>query len=212
MITGFLTIGILQAFAVILPGPDFAMVVKNTLGDSRRTGFYTAAGITAGILFHMTYCLLGLALIIQKTPLLFDFIKYLGAGYLIFIGIKTLTSSSTEATMNTPSSTLKIVRANPLSPIQAFSQGLLCNMLNPKAALFFLGVFTLAINPKTPKIIQTAYAIEIMAITFLWFTSLSFLLSHEQFTPKIQSFQGMISKMMGVLLIFFGARLALVCF
>src|SRR5580700_10080824 len=94
MITGYLTIGILQTLAVIAPGPDFAVVVKNTLTHSRRAGIITALGISCGVLFHMSYCLFGLAFMIKTNPLLFNIIKYIGCGYLVYIGIKAILHKS----------------------------------------------------------------------------------------------------------------------
>jgi RhtB (resistance to homoserine/threonine) family protein len=203
MITGFLTIGILQALAVISPGPDFALVVKNTLNYSRRIGILTALGITSGVLFHLSYCLLGLAFIISKSLWLFNFIKYTGAAYLIYIGLKGLLDKG-EAAKNHNR------HLHPfLSGWTIFRQGLFCNMLNPKASLFFLGVFTLVIHPGTPVHIQLLYALEIMGITFLWFAALSYLLTHSIVQSRLAIFQKIITKLMGILLIFFGVQLAL---
>jgi RhtB (resistance to homoserine/threonine) family protein len=210
MITGFLTIGLLQTLAVIAPGPDFAIVVKNTLNLSRRAGILTTLGITCGVLFHLSYCLLGLAILLHQYPFLFTLVKFLGCGYLIYIGFKEVFHSPTNSQ---PTSLSQKTSTAPcyLSYSQAFRQGLFCNMLNPKAALFFISLFTLVISPNTSHYIQLSYGFEILLITFIWFISLSFLLSHQQIAPRIRRFQGVISKAMGILLIFFGARLAFVC-
>jgi len=210
MITGFLTIGILQTLAVICPGPDFAIVVKNTLNFSRRAGIITTLGITSGILFHLTYCLLGFAILLHKFPFLFTIVKFLGCGYLIYVGICELLSSPPPAPSSGDNQNIT-ASSQQFSYQQVFRQGLLCNMLNPKAALFFIGLFTLVVNPTTPHYVQISYGIEILIITFLWFFTLSFLLSHHQIAPRIRRFQGVISKAMGLLLIIFGARLAFVC-
>jgi RhtB (resistance to homoserine/threonine) family protein len=206
MITGFLTIGILQTFAVISPGPDFALIVKNTLSYSRKIGILSALGITSGILFHMIYCLLGFAVIIHQSLILFNIFKYLGAGYLIYIGIKELLNQKPHAEDNFYTEKYTI------SGLSAFRQGLLCNMLNPKAALFFLGLFTLVISPTTPFFHQAIYVLEILAITFIWFSSLTLLLTHPEIAGRIQRFQPIITKLMGILLIGFGATLALLDF
>ena len=93
MIHQFITIGILMLFTAMLPGPDFALVTKNTLFYSRRAGILTTCGIACAVIIHMSYCILGAAIIIAKSPLLFGFIKYAGAGYLSYIGIKTFFST-----------------------------------------------------------------------------------------------------------------------
>jgi RhtB (resistance to homoserine/threonine) family protein len=202
MLGGFFTIGVLQLLAVISPGPDFAIIVKNTLAYSRRIGIVTTIGITAGVMFHLSYCLLGLAIIISQSIMLFTFVKYLGAGYLIFVGLKSLivkTSSNCTPIAHSQSA---------LSAGKAFRQGLLCNLLNPKATLFFLGLFTLVVNPHTSLTIQFGYALEIIIITFTWFTLLAMLLTQPAVQRRLSGFQNIINKVIGALLIVFGSELA----
>lgn len=75
MVSLFFTIGFLMLFAVMLPGPDFALVTKNTLLHSRRAGVFTTLGIGTANLIHMTYCSLGLAIVIANSLFLFSVIK-----------------------------------------------------------------------------------------------------------------------------------------
>jgi len=206
MITGFFTIGLLQTLAVISPGPDFAMVVRNTLAYSRRTGIFTTAGITTGVTFHLSYCLLGFAVLIHHTPFLFNIVKFAGSAYLIYIGFKELFSK------NGTSLTTEKTPGNMPSDLQAFHMGLFCNLLNPKVALYFIGLFTLVISADTPLAIQLSYGLEILLLTFLWFFSLTMMLTHPKIEPKLKSFQKIISRLMGVLLILFGTRLAMIHF
>src|SRR5580658_8331862 len=92
MLTQFVTIGILMLFSVMLPGPDFALVTKNTFLHSRRSGLFTSLGIGAAILVHITYCALGLAFVIANSPILFSIIKYIGSAYLIYLGMTSILS------------------------------------------------------------------------------------------------------------------------
>lgn len=80
----FLLIGSLNFLAVISPGPDFAMVVKTALTQPRKPAVFTALGIALGIFVHVSYCVLGLAIIITQSILLFSLVKYLGAAYFIY--------------------------------------------------------------------------------------------------------------------------------
>ena len=206
MSAGFFTIGLLQTFAVILPGPDFAMVVKNTLSWTRRAGYFTALGITCGILFHMTYCLLGLAIIITSSSLLFKLIQYSGCIYLIYMGLHCLFAKRNafeKQEVGTVCAEIKI------SDTRAFKQGLYCNILNPKASLFFLGLFTLVVHPDTRKLLQLSYCAEIAVITFSWFCFLTWLLSHQKISFYLHRCQQTVTKLMGIFLIFFAVRLAL---
>lgn len=80
--TDWLTVFSLGLIAVISPGPDFALTLRNSLAYSRQAGICTAMGITVGHIVHATYCLVGIGAIISRSILLFNIIKWLGAAYL----------------------------------------------------------------------------------------------------------------------------------
>lgn len=201
----FLTVASIHFLAVISPGPDFVIVTRNAFLYTRKVALYTALGISLGIIVHATYCLFGLALVIAKSMLVFTIIKTLGAIYLIYIGTK----ACMEKNASDGRSPYRDVSQSPtpLSSIQALKQGFLCNVLNPKATLFFLGIFTLVIKPETPWGVQLFYAIWIMVVTFIWFALLSVLITHPQVRTRIWRIQPAITKIMGVLLILFGLDL-----
>ena len=110
---------------------------------------WTAFGVGLGILVHVTYCLLGIGLIISQSILLFNTIKLIGAAYLLFIGWKALTtkhsSAQTDGIMH---------KEAVMSASTAMRIGFLCNALNPKATLLFLALFTQVIDPQTPLFVQ----------------------------------------------------------
>lgn len=199
----FLTIIMLHFLAVISPGPDFAIVVKNSLIYSRRYAVYTALGITIGIIFHLSYCVLGLALIISQSAAMFKIIKLLGASYLIYIGIKSLISKQGSSTL------LAAQESIPQPPTsKGFFEGFWCNVLNPKCTLFFLSLFTLVIDPATPKSIQLLYCIAMIIVTFIWFSLLALMITSKKFKSKLHKAQNYLNKFMGVALILFGIKLA----
>lgn len=198
----FASIGLIQLLAVAMPGPDFAIVVNNALLYSRRTALYTAIGIALGATVHMTYCLLGLAIVITQTTGLFTVIKTLGAAYLIYIGIKAILTPSQPAHIELGKASVN------LQPRQALRQGLLCNLLNSKATLYFLGLFTLVIQPQTPLHIQVGYGLEMLVITLLWFICLALVIGHQRLKQSLQRAQAIITKLMGGCLIAFGTKLA----
>ena len=84
-------------FAVISPGPDFAMVSRNSLALSRRAGILTAFGIGLGVLVHVSYTLLGIGILIRETPAMFDILKLGGAAYLIWLGARMLSRLQTRS-------------------------------------------------------------------------------------------------------------------
>ena len=86
----FLTVALIHLLAVASPGPDFAIVVRESVGYGRRAGLFTAFGVGTGILVHVTYSLLGIGLIVSQSIVLFNALKWLAAAYLLYIGIKAL--------------------------------------------------------------------------------------------------------------------------
>ncbi len=121
---------------MISPGPDFILVTRNSLRYPRLQALATAFGVVAGCLVHATYCTLGLVLLITQSVLLFSLIKYAGAGYLVYLGLKGLTSSKKSSKRDENQS------SNTISVRTAFLQGFFCNLLNPKLAVFLLSLFT----------------------------------------------------------------------
>lgn len=202
-ITEFLTVAIIHLLAVISPGPDFAMTVKNSLSFGRKAGIYTAIGMGLGIGIHVIYSLIGIGFIISQSIIIFNIIKYLGAAYLIYIGIKSLRSK--------PSNALEYEIDNNkknLSNIEALYAGFLTNVLNPKATLFFLSLFTQVINPETPLFIQTLYGAEMMIATAVWFSVLATFFSHKVFRNKIIKIKHHIERVLGAALILLGIKVA----
>lgn len=204
MLTQFFTIGLLMLFSAMLPGPDFALVTKNTLLHSRRAGLFSSLGVGTAILIHISYCALGLALVISRSILVFNIIKYIGAIYLIYLGITALLSKQPDKVVSASSKT----KHTKMGDFTAFRQGFLCNLLNPKATLFFLALFTVIIKPGTPAGTEILYAIEMFLIVTGWFACLTMILSHRHVVRLLNKVEKYISKILGVFLIGFGLALA----
>ena len=136
-----------------------------------RTGLWTSAGVGAGIFLHVTYCVLGVALLLSRVDWLFVLVKLIAAAYLAWLGLQALWHAWRSA---------DVVQAGAgavqLAPAKAFSIGFLTNGLNPKATLFFLALWTVVISPETPVGIQALYGVYLALATFAWFAMLSRLL------------------------------------
>jgi len=201
----FITVAIVHFLAVMSPGPDFAMVTRNSLIYTRRVGIYTSLGIALGIMVHVAYSLLGIGLLISRSIILFNVIKFLGAGYLIYIGVKSLRAKpAAEGEVNAVIKEEKVISFR-----QALWAGFLTNALNPKATLFFLALFTQVIDLSTPKTIQFLYGIEMMVITFVWFTFLSLIFSNPLIKSRVSKVQHHIERVTGAVLIALGFKVAL---
>ena len=200
----FLLVAGIHLLAVISPGPDFAMIAKNSLTRSRKTGTYAAIGLGLGILVHVTYSLFGIALVISRSILLFNVIKTLGALYLVYIGAKALFAKKNQEAILDQS--VEIVPAD-MSPLKAVSQGFLTNVLNPKATLFFLALFTQIIKPGTSVGIKVIYGIEMSLATMAWFAFVAVVLSAPQIKRRFEKIQFRFEQVFGVILIALGLRI-----
>lgn len=202
----FLLIAGIHLLAVMSPGPDFAMVVRNSLVYSRRTGLYAAAGLGLGILVHVAYSLLGIGLVISQSVLVFNTIKLLGAAYLIYIGIRALFSRADDHEVQSNETE---PAAKQLSPLAAVRLGFLTNVLNPKATLFFLALFTQVISSATPLGMKLLYGAEMSLVTFCWFALVAMLLTHTRVERAFSGMKQHIGRLFGAILIGLGIKVAL---
>lgn len=190
----------ISALAVISPGSDFAMVTKNTVSYGRHAGYLTALGIAMSTWVHTLYCLVGIALIISKTPLLFSAIKYLGIAYLLYIGISTFRSKFVP-----PNNTDD--KANKATLVASLKQGFFSNVTNPKTTLFYLSLFTMVVSKSTPLIMQITYGLIICLLHLVWFGSISYLISHPKIKSKFDKNINAVNKFIGVVLVLIAAKL-----
>lgn len=199
----FLTVAVVHFLAVASPGPDFAIILKQSVNHGRVTGLWTALGIGSGILVHVGYCILGIGLLIASSQVAFDVVKYLGAGYLFYIGLCAIRAER-HAPLEVASD-----KANTPSARQSFLLGFMTNALNPKATLFFLAVFSVTISSATPNAVKFLYGLWMAVITAAWFSCLSLFFSRNKVRSAFHKFGHWFERIMGLALILLGAKLAL---
>jgi RhtB (resistance to homoserine/threonine) family protein len=202
--TNLLTVTVIGLLAVMSPGPDFIIVTRNSLLYSKRVGLCTAVGIALGSIWWVVASLLGISLVISKTVFLFNALKWVGAAYLIYLGTKSFAARKQTSTLTNEE------RPRPnMTSCTAFKLGLLTNLLNPKAALFFISLFSIVITPKTPIILRTAYGLEISLIALLWFSLLATVLSGSRIKGFFERISLWLERVTGAILIGLGIKLAL---
>ena len=201
----FLTIAVAHLFAVASPGPDFAVVTRQCVTGGTRAGVWTSLGVGAGILLHVAYCLLGVAVLLSQSPALFDVVKFVAAGYLLYLGIKSIRKSLESGPIDSVSTSQPVVE-----PGKAFVLGFLTNGLNPKATLFFLALFTVVISPSTPVFIQLIYGLYLACATFLWFALLSRLMGRPGVRETILRAGHWFERAMGTILILLAIQIAFI--
>ena len=192
------------SLALISPGPDLVVAIRNSVLGSRKAGLLTALGFAAGVSVHMTYTLVGLAAIIAKSVLLFSILKYAGAAYLLYMGYKALRSKGFDK-----SEVSNLVGHKEITNKKAFMAGFITNVLNPKATVFFLAVFSQFITPETPMGVQFFYASTCVVMTGLWFSIVALALTNRRIKNKFLSFSKTIDRICGGFLIALGLKLAL---
>ena len=187
------------------PGPDLAMSVRNSLTYSRRTGIFTAVGFGLGVAVHVAYCIAGIAVVIARSILVFSTIKYLGAAYLLYIGIRSVVSRQHRMEADV------VTKRKDISPFRAVRMGFFTNILNPKATLFFLGLFTVVISPAAPppRHILVIAGIVMVVDTMLWFGFVALFLNERHVRSFFERFQGYFNRAFGGVLILLSIKIAL---
>lgn len=188
---------------IIAPGPDMLYVITRGMTHGRRAGMLSALGVICGILVHTTAAALGLTLIFQTSGMAFLVVKYLGAAYLIYLGIKSWQEKNVF-TLQTSSSTV--------SSQQLFWQGVLSNVLNPKIAIFFLAFLPQFVDKSSN---QVTLQLVTLGLTFA-FLGLLFLVVVGYSSGTIGSwitrrphFSQFLGRLSGGILVALGVRLAL---
>lgn len=200
----FMTVALVHLLAVASPGPDFAVVVRESVAQGRRAGSWTALGVGCGIFVHVAYSLLGIGLIVSQSIVLFNLFKWLAAAYLVYLGWRALRARPMSLE---PVNTANAAVAR--TAWQAFVVGFVTNGLNPKATLFFLSLFTVVISPDTPLLVQAGYGFYLAGATALWFLLVAWLFSRGRVRAGFARMGHWFDRLTGAVLIGLGARLAL---
>jgi len=199
----FLTVVLVHLLAVASPGPDFAVVVRQSIVYGRKTAIWTSLGVGSGIFIHVGYSLLGIGLLVSRSIALFSVMKMVCALYLIYLGVGALRAKP----MNRAEVPGKRAKTLPTTA-QALRTGFFTNGLNPKATLFFLSLFTVVIDPATPLLIQAGYGLYMAVATALWFTGLSLLFGHASVRRTFLKIGHWFDRLTGVVLIVLGLKVA----
>ncbi|MFD2214760.1 LysE family translocator [Metabacillus endolithicus] len=199
----FLTFLVLSLFVVMSPGIDTALITKRTISDGRKDGFSMALGITTGSFVHTFAAAFGLSAILLQSAVAFEIVKYVGAFYLIYLGISSFISRKKKdpAAENQQNAQMKK---------SAFKQGLISNVLNPKVAMFFLTFLPQFIQTgenATQQLIIMGVIYTLLSIS--WFFIYVFFINYLRewlLSPKVQI---IMDRATGLVLIGFGLKLAL---
>ncbi|WP_428697834.1 LysE family translocator [Stappia sp.] len=188
---------------VFIPGPATLLTVARATSSGTRVGIATGAGVAAGDLVHTVMAVVGLSAIIATSAMLFSIIKYLGAAYLIYLGIRALferPATDLAAGMRT------------IGVGAAFRQAILAEVLNPKTALFFLAFLPQFVKPGNGSAVVQLLVLGVLFVLIGLFSTVVFALAAGRLgnflrrNPTILKWQG---KVVGGIYCALGLRLAL---
>ncbi len=192
-------------FAIVSPGADLAMVIRQSIVQGRRAAIVTSFGIGASLMFHVTYTILGLGLIISQSIYLFNIVKWCGVAYLVYIGIKALRAGRTELPAETADAVGAVERQ---SLSRAFGLGFLANALNPKAVFFFLSIFSTVVSAHTPVVVKFGYGLVMATCLIAWFVGVSLFMTTPRMRADFARMSQWIDRTSGVVFIALGIKLA----
>ena len=196
---------LMLAFGInaIIPGADFARVLRQSIAHGRRAALFTSAGIATSILVHGSYTLLGIGVLVGQSLMLFNIIKWLGAAYLVWLAISALRSSPPQ-----PPEEGELAGAR-RGDWAAFALGFLTNLLNPKAVLFFLALFTTLVSAHTAGDAKVIYVACMSIMLFAWFALVSVFFTTPAVRQGFFRFGRWFNRVTGITFIVLAIRVAL---
>ncbi len=198
----------LAVVLTITPGADTALVTKNTLSHGRPAALATTLGISTGLMVHATMSGLGLSAILNESALAFEIVKWIGAAYLVFIGLRSLfgkghLAAAAHAEAPTEAGSGRQVWR------RAYTQGLLTNVLNPKVALFYLTLLPQFMVPGDAVLLKSLLLAGIhITLGLVWLSTYAYFLSRLSDMLMRPAVRQRLERVTGLLLLALGVRLA----
>jgi threonine/homoserine/homoserine lactone efflux protein len=184
------------------PGPSLAVVVKNTLFGGSKQGYVTAISHGLGVALYAALTALGIGVVIVQSPILFSFIQYAGAAFLVYLGIKALMSKKQNLDFQANESNEEVNKQN----INGWRDGFLIAFLNPKLAIFFLALFSQFVDADASYQQKIIMVSTVGIIDTLWYLIVAFMFSRGPVLEKLKRNSHIIDKITGSFLILLAAR------
>ena len=197
----WLSMSLICFLGAISPGPSLTVVVQNTLSGGRLQGVITGISHSFGIVIWAGLTAGGIGLLITQQPDLFKGMRYAGAAFLVYLGIRSLrgaagTANALQSSNNVPSAS-------------AARDGFLIAILNPKIALFFLALFSQFVRPEAGMGEKVIMALTAGGIDALWYIIVALLLSHSAILDRLRARARFLDRLFGLILIGLAIRVAI---
>ncbi len=200
----------LSILIILAPGPDMALVTRNTLLDARGTGIFTAVGVVTGLAVWSIATALGLAALLRASAPAFTAVKLVGAAYLVILGSQALYGAliSRRSHGDEDGRRPQIAPRPHMAPSRAFRQGVISNLGNPKIAVFFTSFLPQFTAHGSDFFALLLLGLLFCGLTLLWLTSYALVVATVGDFLRRPQIRRAIDGLTGVVLVGFGLRLA----
>jgi len=208
--TALLGFALAATLLILAPGPDFMLVMRNTVRGGRRAGWVTACGTLSGLTVWALAAALGLSALLRVSHVAYDVLRFCGAAYLIWLGVTSLGNFRRQGTDRAgPAPDIAALGQAPSRPGRAYLNGMLSNLLNPKISVFFMA-FLPAFVPAGASASQFSLVLGawFIAETGLWLAVVAWLADRGVRWLRRPRVQRWLERITGIVLIGFGLRLA----
>ncbi|BFM51326.1 LysE family translocator [Marinomonas sp. THO17] len=195
------------ALLVISPGPNGFLIAKTVPLSGQKAGFANVGGFVAAFYVHGSLSIFGISILLVQSAIAFTVFKMLGAVYLIWIGIKAIRSAFNQTV--SPSVKLPVENRNKVSIRNAFLEGFVTNVLNPKVSMFYLAAFPQFISLEGSAFSAYALVTAHSMVNLIWFSIMVLAFSRIKSAANHPKFKTWLNSITGVVFIGFGAKLAL---
>ncbi|NQZ05563.1 MAG: LysE family translocator [Algicola sp.] len=200
-LTAWLSLVTICIFGAMTPGPSLVVVLKNTIGGGRSNGLVTALAQATGVAIYATLTVLGLAVLIQESPMVFNAIRYVSIVFILYLAYQAFTAKSGISKIDGEAGNVTLA--------QSAREGLMIAFVNPKLAIFFLALFSQFIQTDASWTQNAVMIATVGLVDFIWYTTIVLTLSQKGFLTALRNNIHIVEKITGVALLTVAARVAL---
>ncbi len=194
MIISVLTVSFIHLLAVMSPGPDLALTVRNSVTYGRRSGIFTSLGILSGNIFLVAGAVFGISALINSLPPLRSSIMLIGGIYLIYMGYSSIRTISKPM----------IDSFSAKSERKSFLSGFITNVTNVKAGLYYVSIFSKFITEGISFRAKLIYSVAVLFVTLIWFSFAACLFASDSIRKRFMRKRSLIELLMGIVLVILG--------
>ena len=199
-LSAWLSLAAVCVFGAMTPGPSFIVVLKHTVSGGRINGLLASLGQALGVACYAILTVLGLAVVIAQSPVLFEGIRYASVAFILYLAYQSLTSKSAFAKLEGQKVTVTYA--------QSLREGFMIAFVNPKLAVFFLALFSQFIETQASSLQNLVMVATVSGVDLLWYSTIVMLMSTPRLMAKLREHMKIVEKITGLALLTVAARVA----